>query len=63
MNECVWSWFEACKISNCRKCKDYISVNCDLGEQMLEAFWRDIDEAVKPVREEWARKMGVNDAD
>lgn len=29
---------------------------------MLKAYQRDVDEALKTVREEWARKMGMNNA-
>ena len=63
MNDCIWCFIEICYGEKCRSCKDYISVNCDLGDQMREAYQRDVDKALEPVREEWARKMGANDAD
>lgn len=63
MNDCIWFWVYACNADECRDCKQYISVNCELGNQMREAYQRDVDKALEPVREEWARKMGANDAD
>ena len=57
MSDCFWC-FTFCEAENCRDCLHYISVNTDAGEQMLEAYQRDVDEALKPVRDEWARKMG-----
>lgn len=59
MDDCIWFWIYACGFEDeCDSCKGYISVDCDLGKQMLEAYKRDVEEAMKPVREEWARKMG-----
>ena len=60
MNDCIWCWIYACDTDTdkCHGCKEYISVNCDLGNQMLKAYQRDVEEALKPVHEEWARKMG-----
>ena len=63
MNDCIWSFFCVCEGVGCRECKDYISVNCDLGNQMYEAYQRDVEEALKPVREEWAKKRGATDGD
>lgn len=58
MNDCIWSFTCVCDGYGCGDCKEYIRINCDLGNQMLEAYARDVEEALKPVREEWARKMG-----
>ena len=63
MNDCFWCWVEVCEECNFGKCFDFISVHCDLGGQMLEAYKRDVEKALEPVREKWARKKGANDAD
>lgn len=63
MNDCIWYWIDVCESHSCRECRDYISANCDLGEQMINAYRRDVDAALEPVRKEWARKKGANDAD
>lgn len=63
MNDCFWCFTDTCDGAGCRECKNYISVNCDMGDQMLEAYRRDVEKALEPVRAEWARKMGANDAD
>lgn len=63
MNDCIWWWIYVCEGHECRGCKDYISEHCELGEQMLDAYNRDVDRALEPVREEWARKKGANDGD
>lgn len=63
MNDCIWFWVCACNADECHDCKQYISISCEMGKQMREAYQREIDKALEPVREEWARKMGANDAD
>ena len=63
MNDCFWFGICVCKVDECCDCKQYISINCELGDQMREAYQRDVDKALEPVREEWARKMGATDAD
>lgn len=63
MNDCIWYWVDACNADRCRNCKQYVSVNCDMGRQMHEAHQRDIEKAMESVREEWAKKMGACDAD
>ena len=57
MNDCVF--FEACpEDCKCAECKDYISMNCELGEEIMRTYVLKIDEACKPVKE-WLR--GVRD--
>lgn len=58
MNDCFWEFICVCENAGCCKCKDYISVNCDLGNEMLKAYRRDIE----IVREEWAKKRGMANA-
>lgn len=62
MDDCIWFWTCVCDANKCHDCKEYISVNCKLGDQMRKAYERDVEEALKPVREEWARKMGITNA-
>ena len=62
MNDCIWYWIDVCENYECRECKEYISEHCKVGEEMREAYERDVDRALEPVREEWARKKGANDA-
>ena len=61
MNDCIWDCTCVCEGVGCFGCKDYISVNSDMGNQMLEAYERDVEVALRPVRDEWARKMGAGD--
>ena len=57
MNDCVF--FEACpEDCKCAGCKDYISMNCELGEEIMRTYVLKIEEACKPVVE-WLR--GVRD--
>lgn len=57
MNDCVF--FEACpEDCKCAECKDYISMNCELGEEIMREYVLKIGEACKPVVE-WLR--GVRD--
>lgn len=47
MNDCVFSYI--CEGESCGNCKDYISMNCELGHQIREEYWHRVEEACKPV--------------
>ena len=57
MNDCVFygACSEDCK---CAECKDYISMNCKLGEEIMDEYAKRVEGACKSVLE-WLR--GVRD--
>lgn len=57
MNDCIWYWIYVCDADECNGCKQHISANCKLGEAMCEAYEKDVNKALEPVREKWAKKM------
>lgn len=57
MNDCVF--YDACSEDcKCAECKDYISMNCKLGEEIMDEYAKRVEGACKPVLE-WLR--GVRD--
>ena len=59
MNDCVFSCI--CEGGSCGDCKDYISMNSDLGRSIKGEYWRRVNEACKPVHA-WLESFRSGDA-
>ena len=55
MNDCFWFCVRACE---CEKgtCNQYLSVNSKKGQELYDAYQREISEAIKPVVNRWSAK-------
>lgn len=51
MNDCIWAYILGCK--DCNNCNKYISMNSELGEELLETYEKDVQETLKPLKEKW----------
>ena len=53
---CFWLLTDICEIKDCKDCKHYISMNSDKGTELRDEYTGKVNEALKPVREEFAIK-------
>jgi hypothetical protein len=56
MNDCFWLLTDICEIKDCKDCKHYIGINSDKGTELTNEYVGKVNEALKPVREEFAIK-------
>ena len=56
MNDCFWAMTDICEIKDCKDCKHYIGINSDKGTELTDEYVGKVNEALKPVREEFAIK-------
>ncbi len=55
MNDCFWNWIGACKCSKFG-CPKYLSVNGDIGSEMLESYEKEVEKVITPIQNNWAKK-------
>jgi hypothetical protein len=51
MNDCLWFWIKICECPS--RCNKYLSVNSEKGNEVLQRYDLDVEEAIKPVREKY----------
>ncbi len=61
MNDCVWAYIVGCSDEIGCKCCGYRSMNSDNGEEIMEAYEKDIEEAIKPVKVKWQEYFESNE--
>ena len=52
MNDCIWVYIVRCE-EGC-KCCGYRSMDSKEGIEIMEAYEKDIQEAIKPIKEKMA---------
>ena len=55
MNDCFWCCTCVCECDSCI-CDKYISMNSEQGNKLEEEYRKDVDKALEPVREMWAKR-------
>ena len=53
---CFWLLTDICEIKDCKDCKHYIGINSDKGTELTDEYVGKVNEALKPVREDFAIK-------
>ena len=54
MNDCLWSFISGvCDNGDCSKCSEYLSANTKEGNELLDKYEKEVDEAIKPVCDKW----------
>ena len=56
MNDCFWYSIGVCDGESCN-CEKYISMNSIGGDIIKTVYQKGIDNAIKPIREEWLTKF------
>ena len=54
MNDCLWAFINGvCVCEHCDKCAEYLSANSEKGEELLEKYQGDLEEALQFVYAKW----------
>lgn len=56
MNGCVWC-FLCCDGCLCNGCNKYISVNSELGKELVKTYNQEVNEVLEPLKDKWKNKM------
>lgn len=56
MSDCFWGHIEVCKCKG--MCEKYLSINSWKCEEIEERYFKDVEEALKPVREKYRVEFG-----
>lgn len=59
MNDCIWAYIVRCE-EGC-KCCGYRSMNSEQGAKIMEAYEKDIEEAIKPIKVKWQKHFESNE--
>lgn len=55
MNDCLWYAVSACEGKDCN-CDKYLSMNCDKGSKLREEYEKEVEKALEPVINDFAKK-------
>lgn len=56
MNDCIWYNIKVC--DGCCTCEQYLSMNSDIGEQVVDEYSMLVEEALKPLATTFAKAKG-----